>query len=254
MNRRRATTVALAAALVAIVVGPASVVRAGQTVPRLPDLAMLPPFDFRIEISPEGRRLLRFSTVAVNIGRGPFQIYGYDANGAVIGDILSVRQQIKRSDGTFSERSTTARMSWSGDGHDHWHVIDYQRFRLQNLNARVLGSVAKTGFCAFDSYRYGSTRLAFYTSARPICAVGANGTVLMGHSRNWGDIYRSTIAFQWVDITGLPNSDYKLKVIVDPPFSTGGRFRESNDANNRSWTKIHIGRSTVTVLSKSANP
>jgi hypothetical protein len=123
-----------------------------------------------------------------------------------------------------------------------------------SLNANVLGNVAKTGFCAFDSYPYTSPKQAFFTSDRDICQTSSTGKVLMGTSRGWGDIYRWSIAFQWIDITGLPNGDYKLKVIINPPFSSGGRFRESNDTNNRSWTKIHIGRTTVTVLSKSANP
>ncbi len=241
-------------ALAAIAVGPAAAVRAGQSPAKLPDLAMLPPFDFRIEVTDEGRRLLRFSTVAVNVGPGPFRIIGYDADGATIDDILSVRQRIKHEDGTWTDRDTTASMSWSGDDHDHFHVIDYQKFKLVSLDGEVLGIVAKTGFCAFDSYPYGSTQPPYYTSERDICQVGAKGTVLMGHSRNWGDIYRSTIAFQWVDITGLSNGDYKLRVIVDPPFATGGLFRESDDSNNRSWTKIHIGTSNVTVISKSPNP
>ena len=76
----------------------------------------------------------------------------------------------------------------------------------------------------------------------------------MGTSRGWGDIYRWSIAFQWIDITGLPNGDYKVRVTVDTPFATGGRFRESDDSNNRSWTKIHIGTSNVTILDKSRNP
>lgn len=215
---------------------------------------MVPPFDFRIVFTREGRRLLRFSTVIVNVGRGPFQLYGYDADGATIGDILSVRQQIKRSDGTFVSRATTATMAWASDGHDHWHVTGYQKFKLQNLNARTLGAGAKTGFCSLDSYRYGSTKPSFYDAERFICQVGPTGTVLMGTSRRWGDIYRYDIAYQWVDITGLPNGDYKLKAIADPPFGTGGRFRESNETNNRGWTKIHIGGTTVTVLSKSAKP
>jgi hypothetical protein len=251
---RRGLRLALVLALAAIAIGPAATLRAGQSPARLPDLAMLPPFHFVIENN-GGRRLLRFSTVQVNVGPGPFRMYGSDSDGnADHGDLLSVVQWIKHDDGTWTQRDTTARMSWSGDGHDHWHLIDFQRFKLFSLQSDEVGDVAKIGFCAFDSYPYTSRKPAFYTTEREICQTHSNGRVLMGTSRGWGDIYRWSIAFQWIDITNLPNGDYKLRVIVDPPFNTGGRFRESDDANNRSWTKIRIGASTVTVLAKSRNP
>ena len=251
---RRGIRLALALALLAIAIGPAATVRAGLSPAKLPDLAMLPPFDFRIENN-GGQRLLRFSTVQVNVGPGPFRLYGSDEDGtADEGDVLSVVQWIKREDGTWTHRDTTAHMSWSGDGHDHWHLIDFQRFKLRSLDADPLGNVAKIGFCAFDSYPYTSPKQAFYTSERDICQTNSNGKVLMGTSRGWGDIYRWSIAFQWIDITGLPNGDYRLRVLVDPPIGSNGRFRESDNSNNRAWTKIRIGSSNVTILAKSGNP
>jgi hypothetical protein len=252
---RRGIRLSLALALLAIAIGPAAAVRAGQSPEKLPDLAMLPPFDFRIE-SNGGQRLLRFSTVQVNVGRGRFRILGHASDGtANQGDILSVVQWIKHEDGTSTQRPTNAQMSWSfDDGHSHWHLIDFQKFKLVSLESDVLGNVAKTGFCSFDSYPYTSPKQAFFTSERDICQTNSNGKVLMGTSRGWGDIYRWSIAFQWIDITGLPNGDYKLRVIVDPPVGSAGQFRESDDSNNRSWTKIHMGTSSVTILNQSRNP
>ena len=254
---RRGIRLALALALAAIAIGPAATVRAGQSPAKLPDLAMLPPFDFTIDTTTQaGRRLLRFSTVQVNVGPGRFRILGFDSDGtANQGDVLSVVQWIKHEDGTWTPRPTTAQMTWSfDDGHDHWHLLDFQKFKLVRLQSDVLGNVAKTGFCSFDSYPYTSSRQAFYTSERDICQTNSNGKVLMGTSRGWGDIYRWSIAFQWIDITGLPNGDYKLRVLVDPPLGSRGKFRESDDSNNRSWTKVHIGTSSVTILDKSRNP
>lgn len=253
---RRGLRLALALALLGIAIGPAATVRAGQSPEKLPDLAMLAPFDFRIENN-GGQRLLRFSTVQVNVGPGPFRMYGSDEDGtADHGDVLSVAQWIKHEDGTWTQRATTAQMSWSfDDGHEHWHLIDFQRFKLRSLDSELLGNAAKIGFCAFDSYPYTSPRQAFYTTERAICQTNANtGKVLMGTSRGWGDIYRSTIAFQWIDITGLPNGDYRLRVLVDPSVGSGGRFREGDETNNRSWAKIHIGTSKVTILDQSGNP
>jgi hypothetical protein len=255
MQLRRLLRLALATIVATLVIGQGAVAEASTPSLVLPDLAMLPPFDIRIEYTGDGRKLLRFSTVEVNIGAGPFQVVGYDpVDGHASGwDILNVRQQIRRSDGSWVDRATTAKMMWAGDGHNHWHIVGYQVFKLQTLGSTTLRLAAKTGFCAFDSYLYGSTRPAVYTWEKT-CRTLSDGTVLEGTSRRWGDIYRSTITFQWIDISGVPNGDYRLKVIVDPPYSTGGRFRESNETNNRSWTKIRIHGTTVTVLAKSAQP
>jgi len=256
MMTRRGLRLALVLALMAIAVGPAAVVRAGVSPEKLPDLAMLPPFDFHLETTGDDRRLLRFSTVSVNVGPGRFRIYGIDADDGVADheDILSVVQMIKHEDGSWSQRDTTAKMSWSGDGHDHWHVLNFQKFKLVTLDSSVLGNVVKTGFCSFDSVPYTSARPAFFTAGRDICQTNAGGKVLMGTSRGWGDIYRWNIAFQWIDITGVPNGKYKVRVVVDPPLASGGLFRESNESNNRSWTKIHIGTSSVTILDQSRQP
>ena len=255
MHRRGPAAAAVTIALAALALSPTyDAGRAALAATSiLPDLTMVPPFDFSIDVS-SGRKLLRFSTVVANVGKGPFYLTGYDSDGAVIGDTLFVRQHIAQSNGTAKVRETTARMEYGTDGHNHWHVLGYQQFKLQNLDVETVGTGAKTGFCSLDSYWYGSKRASWFNADRSICQVNATGIVLMGTSRKWGDIYRSDLAFQWVDITGLPNGRYKLKVIVDPPWPTGGQFLESNEANNRAWVRIRISGNTVTVLSSSPKP
>ena len=222
---------------------------------RLPDLAVLAPRDFRIVVRDSGRRLLRFTTIIVNIGDGPLQLSGYDDDGfAAKRDILSVNQQILEPDGTFSRHHTSATMFWSGDGHDHWHVTDLQVSKLQNLEDEEVGSIEKVGFCFVDNFRYGSSQPPHYTQAIDICFTKANGRVPMGVSKNWGDTYPSTFKFQWVDITDLPNGDYRLRVIADPADVPGGQFIESNETNNVGWAKIRIEGTSVEVLRKSNRP
>lgn len=253
VKRRIFASLALAATLVTL--GSVPITQAAVT-SRLPDLAVLAPFDFRIELSPEGRRLLRFSTVIVNIGNGPLKMYGYDPTDGVasIGDTLKVRQQILRSDGTWRVRETTATMKWAADGHNHFHAVDLQKIRIQSLDHKTLRNSAKTGFCFLDSYNYGSPKPSRFNSANHVCNIAPNKTVPMGIAINWGDIYRSTIAFQWIDITGMPSGDYIIKIIADPAWQTGGRFLESDETNNRGWAKIRLTKTGVSVLSKSARP
>lgn len=254
MHRSRARALALTAAVLTFGFAPADTMINAAVTPLLPDLAVLAPFEFRLEVS-AGKRLLRFSTVLVNVGDGPFQLFGFDPDGVTaIGDSLQVRQQILQSDGTFRTSPTTATIAWAADGHDHFHIADLQRIQLQNLGNETLRTSAKTGFCFLDSYVYRSTEPSRYNKASFVCNVAPNRTVPMGISVQWGDVYRSTIAFQWIDITGLPNGDYLIEIIADPPMDTGGRFLEMDESNNRGWATIRLRQSTVKVLSSSPPP
>jgi hypothetical protein len=67
----------------------------------------------------------------------------------------------------------------------------------------------------------------------------------MGLSVGWGDEYPSTIAFQHIDITGLPNGDYLVSLQAD----AGNEFVEADETNNSGWAMIRIARKGVTVLS-----
>lgn len=220
---------------------------------------MLAPSDLKIVVRNSGRRVLRFTSIVVNVGRGPLQLAGFDPKDAdpSRNDILAVRQQILEADGTFSSHPTVATMFWSGDGHNHWHVTDIQVAELHSLEAENLGGkYKKTGFCFFDSYRYTSAKPAFYTTARSVCQVNSSGRVRMGVSVNWGDIYPSTIAYQWVDIAGVPDGRYRLRIFADPVTdkAPAGTFIESDDTNNEGWVKIRIEGRTVKVLARSDRP
>jgi hypothetical protein len=237
-------------------IGPAMNFANAAVTQKLPDLAVVPPSEFRIVVRDDGKRRLRFTTIIANIGQGPFRLYGYDEDGtAVPGDDLLIRQKLLQSDGTYVDRDTTATMFWSGDGHNHFHVEGLTLAKLQTPDGTTtLRTIKKIGFCFLDSYRYGSSKSPFFDADFHVCHPAPNGRVPMGVSVRWADIYRSTIAHQWIDITGLPNGEYKIKVIADPPWESGGQFLESNEANNRGWTKIRITGTSVTVLSKSARP
>ena len=50
----------------------------------------------------------------------------------------------------------------------------------------------------------------------------------------WGDIYPASIAYRWVDVIGLPDGNYKLKVFADPASEElpDGNFVESDETTS----------------------
>ena len=110
---------------------------AAATTDRLPDLAMARLRDLSIDTATLlGRRLLRFSTVIVNVGDGPFETIGSRPD----------TQRIFNTAGSSREVNTPAVMFWAGDGHDHWHLRDLEAYRLSRLdNGRRVGTGASMG-------------------------------------------------------------------------------------------------------------
>lgn len=225
---------------------------------RLPDLRMLQPTELRIERAATGERLLRFTTVFVNVGAGPFEVRGSRAcTSLVTCPRMSVRQRFQRRDGTWHLEPTTARMKLEvGDHHNHWHVVGMERFALFDPLQPAGGSPLrgqKFGFCFFDTRPYrldlpGAPTARHYvesgTGDNNGCGTAADLRTRMGLSVGWQDIYPWNFAGQYVDISGVPAGDYLLCVTADPK----DRFAESNDANNQAWRLLHLEGGSVTVL------
>ncbi|MGH3022358.1 MAG: lysyl oxidase family protein [Gaiellaceae bacterium] len=212
---------------------------------RLPDLGMARLTDLKAEKTADGRRLLRFTTVIVNVGSGPFEVRGTRAG--LSEAEMATSQRIYDSTGGFREVATGARMFFAGDGHDHWHVRDLESFELIRLDNGVkVGTGAKVGFCFFDNVAY---RLALpgapAAAAYPGCGNASSLGVTMGISVGWGDEYSWRLPNQYVDITGLGAGRYRLRVTADAP----GYFVEANEANNATWVDLQIkGRGAPRVI------
>jgi hypothetical protein len=204
---------------------------------------MLQPTEFRLERS-GGSRLLRFSTVIVNLGPGLFDVYGSNRDPADATRLTSVTQRLQQS-GAWVEHPTGATMFYAGDGHNHWHVYGLQDWALAfaaTPNER-LATGAKTGFCFWDNVNlWNATK---YYSGFSECQKNAvSGTVPMGLSAGWGDKYPWNIAFQYIDITHLPYGNYCLTVTADPL----GQFVEVTKTNNQARTLLSITNKGVTAL------
>lgn len=211
--------------------------------PLQPDLGMARLRRFTVETTSQGQTRLRFSTIIVNVGDGPFQVYGHDKQN----DEFLVDQQIKNSDGSWTSLPTDYRMYFAGDGHNHWHVRDLESYELQNANATIKRTGEKHGFCFFDNYAFDlSLPGAPSSPAYPkgLCGNQNSTSVTTGLSIGWGDRYTWKLPDQYVDISALPSGEYTLSATADAL----GFFSEACETNNTTTTLLRITGSTVKVL------
>lgn len=216
----------------------------------LPDLSMKTPREFRIQNTLDGKRLLRFATIIVNLGPGPFELSGQRPNTGTAD--MSVTQHIYDSTGGHRDRSTTATAFYAGDGHEHWHVRDLEEYELLSNGSQKLRSGAKQGFCFYDNWKNFKDPSAatdpYYLGCAEKDPNALNLT--MGLSRGWGDRYAPKLFGQYIDITGLSNGKYRVKVSADMP----NWFLESDETNNVSWVDLQINADdTVVVLAYGPN-
>jgi uncharacterized repeat protein (TIGR01451 family) len=206
---------------------------------QLPDLVILPLRDIQVDNS-SGRSLLRFTTIIANNGVGAFQVRG--KRGSTAEAEMSTIQRIFNTTGGYRDVATPAKMFWAGDGHNHWHVRDLETTVLVRADTGVeVARIAKRGYCFYDNYRYklslsGAPQSPVYTG----CGVQSALAVTMGLSVGWGDVYSYNLAYQYVDVTGLPDGRYRLISVAD----ASNWFEETNENNNSTLADVQLGPSS----------
>jgi Lysyl oxidase len=246
--RRRARLLALTSLLALAVLAPAG--RASAASDRLPDLAMAKLQNI-VTDQATGRRLLRFSAIIVNVGSGPLEVRSQRPTTTSSWS----SQQVIYDDagGSRTVATPSVELIYGGDGHNHWHVKDLERYRLVPASGTGERVGNKVGFCFFDNYQYklslpGAPQAAQYP--RTACGNRYSRTLRHGLSVGWGDKYPWSLPDQYIDTTGLPNGNYRLWATADQ----ANFFLESNDANNSTWVDLRIDAAGVTVLRKAPNP
>ena len=230
-----------AAILATIAVGaPGLDVQAVAAADRLPDMRPERPTEFHI-VRVNGRRLLRFTATMQNIGDGPMEVLGRRSASY---DPWTVTQVIDDDAGGERRVPTEAYLLYAGDGHDHWHVRKMMAYHV--FSTKFTRGDSKVGFCFFDTnLRYPSLPRspASRRYFEPACGRRTATTSRTGISVGWADKYGWKLAFQWVDITGLPGGDYTVRSVVDP----NAWFLEKNEDNNCTYTRIRIQSSGTSV-------
>ncbi len=147
------------------------------------------------------RRILRFDTVVMNGGDGDL----------IIGD---------RSD----PNNPYAAFFVFAPCHGHYHISNFSVYELLNSSGTVVAG-HKQGFCFEDSFKYGGGKSNGYSCAS------------QGITSGWGDWYYKQLTGQWIDITGVPEGDYIVRVTIN----LAGIFDEGqNRYPNVVQTPIHV--------------
>lgn len=219
-----------------------------------PNLRMVQLRDWHIEWV-GGRRLLRFTTIFVNAGPGPFELRG--ARDTTAQRTMDMDQVVYRWDGTKRRIDTLGISRYAGDGHDHWHVQDvviYEAWKMNEPDLTRRG--AKTGFCFFDTTPW-NTSLPYARQAsyyqQEWCGMRNTLSNRVGVSVGWGDRYPWNFAYQWIDITGLPGGNYRVRATVD----IQNYYDETVETDNCVWSYIRFpapgSGNTVKVIDHGAD-
>jgi hypothetical protein len=159
-----------------------------------------------------GVDLLRFSTLTHNIGAADFPI----------GDPMC--PDCDAFPGALCANPDFEFHCSPADGHGHGHYTNYAVYDLLDASEQVVATGGKLGFCLID------------TSCD-------NGTPTFGScdfqglSAGCTDVYDVSLGCQYIEVTGLPDGAYTLRITVDAL----AEISESNEANNAALFEVVLG-------------
>jgi Lysyl oxidase len=237
----------------------------------LPDLRTRRPGDLGLDASRmPGRRLLRFTNVIFNRGKGPLELgpKAEDCNGN--GDLTDDRTAYQHvfedtngdgvfgraDDPTFTEQPAGCQLFHPAPDHNHWHFEDFARYELLSFNkdgtlGPVVTSSDKVSFCLFDTSQLkpnlpGFDSKKYYGTEQARCQQDE----VTGISIGWSDNYSAFLEGQWVDVTGVPNGRYCLRSTADPT----NKLLEIKDTNNARNIKLRLAQNDVHTANRRCTP
>lgn len=122
--------------------------------------------------------------------------------------------------------------------HGHAHFDGYGDYRLYDMNGNLVPAGHKNGFCVMD-----------------LCGFGQYHCGDMGISSGCFDAYGAGTQCQWVDITNVPDGDYRLAAIINQHHLPDALNRyELDHVNNALQVCINITRNLQGVPSYTLLP
>ncbi|WP_377017311.1 lysyl oxidase family protein [Arthrobacter sp. GCM10027362] len=195
----------------------------------------------------EGKhKVLRFGADVANGGDGPLDITGVRTS--VMEPDLQVRQSILQAGGGQRTVKTRAVMRYeSVDGHDHFHVKDFERYRLRPEQGTSWRVSHKEGFCLRDDGNLGGMS-SRYDDDEFTCGEDEEDEALevrQGLTEGWVDVYDWYLEGQLIDLAGLRlPGNFCVEAEADP----GRALVEKTRANNVTSTLVHLSASEVSVI------
>jgi Lysyl oxidase len=208
----------------------------------LPDLDQVAPRALSVNVE-NGREQLVFLSAVENVGRGPLVVAGRRAE--TLGSEMSARQLVRDADGGTTEYLLRMRLRYVvSETHQHWHLLEFERYELHTPAGDPFGDDRKTGFCLGDRYdARGSLRIPG-EPPRPVWTENCGKDepdrlrVLQGISPGYGDDYVPRLEGQFIDVTDVAAGRYVLVHRVNPE----GDLRESSYANNAASVLLYLRR------------
>ena len=200
----------------------------------LPNLTPLPASDI-MAVQSGSTLTMRFAALNWNNGSGRLEVWS-GAEDKEAGR-QKVYQRIYSGTGT---RDVLAGSFVYHEAHQHIHFDDFALYTLQPVNAPGASqrTSAKTTFCIMDTDHIDAGLAGSPSSPRYITC---NGDV-QGMSVGWGDKYGNQLVGQGIDVTGLPDGLYNLKIEVDP----NNRIVESDESDNVSNRVVKKSGNSIT--------
>ncbi|MEX2644977.1 MAG: lysyl oxidase family protein [Gaiellaceae bacterium] len=113
--------------------------------------------------------------------------------------------------------------------HGHYHMSGFADYQLLTTDGAVAAPGHKQAFCFISTLKY-SNDLNGQDKPSYSCAD-------QGIARGYGDWYYKQLSGQWIDITGVPEGDYVVRVAIN----AAGSFDEGeNRYTNVVTTTIHV--------------
>ena len=126
--------------------------------------------------------------------------------------------------------------------HRHNHLIGFADYSLLDEDGQLRVAGHKQGFYPTDS--------AAYCDRGPATYVAGASTDFLYISSGWADVYPGGLGCQWIDVTGVPDGNYRLRVRVN----VSGVIAEDNQLPNEVEVLITIAGQQVSSVGRAAPP
>lgn len=124
--------------------------------------------------------------------------------------------------------------------HDHFHFEGYAEYALLDEDDMPVSTGRKQAFCLLDSSRYVTDDPTVSTTPSYTC-------VFQGIQRGWSDVYDTRLPCQFIDVTGVPDGDYTLRVSINNEQT----LDELDVSNNTVDIPVSLGDSELSTPTES---